>query len=258
MDPGLRSPLLDFFRRGEAARDVRMLAAQGVMAPRAHEQVALLVLLSDDQDPEVAATTAKTLDALPIEPLRAFLARTDVPAEIRQFFSKRGVEPAAAPAPDSSEPLMDTTPAAADGETAGKDGGDDDPKVLSSLSIVERMKLAMKGTREQRAQLVRDSNRMVATAVLSSPKLTDAEVEAFTKMGNVSEDVLRIIGTNRSWLKNYGVMLGLVKNPKTPPGISMQLINRLSERDVKMLAVDRNVPEALRLVARKLMVKALR
>lgn len=257
MDPGLRSPLLDFFRRGEAARDVKMLAAQGVMAPRAHEQVALLVLLSDDQDPDVAATTAKTLDALPIEPLRAFLARTDVSTEIRQFFSKRGVEPAAAPAADSSEPLVDAA-AAADGETAGKDGDGADPKVLSSLSIVERMKLAMKGTREQRAQLVRDSNRMVATAVLSSPKLTDAEVEAFAKMGNVSEDVLRIIGTNRSWLKNYGVTLGLVKNPKTPPGISMQLINRLSERDVKMLAVDRNVPEALRLVARKLMVKALK
>lgn len=257
MDPGLRSPLLDFFRRGEAARDVKMLAAQGVMAPRAHEQVALLVLLSDDQDPDVAATTAKTLDALPIEPLRAFLARTDVSTEIRQFFSKRGVEPAAAPAADSSEPLVDAAPAA-DGETAGKDGDGADPKVLSSLSIVERMKLAMKGTREQRAQLVRDSNRMVATAVLSSPKLTDAEVEAFAKMGNVSEDVLRIIGTNRSWLKNYGVTLGLVKNPKTPPGISMQLINRLSERDVKMLAVDRNVPEALRLVARKLMVKALK
>lgn len=254
MDPGIRSPLLDFFRRGEAARDVRMLAAQGVMAPRAQEQLALLVLLSDDPDPDIAATAARTLDALPVEPLRAFLARTDVPTEIRQFFSKRGVEPAAAPAPDSSEPLLDTAGAAADGDAPGSD----DPKVLSSLSIVERMKLAMKGTREQRSQLIRDSNRMVATAVLSSPKLTDAEIEAFTKMGNVSEDVLRIIGTNRSWLKNYGVTLGLVKNPKTPPGLSMQLINRLSERDVKMLAVDRNVPEALRLVARKLMVKALK
>ena len=120
------------------------------------------------------------------------------------------------------------------------------------------MKLAMKGSREQRAQLIRDSNRMVAAAVLSSPKLTDAEVETFTKMGNVSEDVLRIIGMNRGWLKNYGVVLGLVKNPKTPPGISMQLLNRVSERDVKMLAVDRNIPEALRLVARKLMVKSLR
>jgi hypothetical protein len=98
----------------------------------------------------------------------------------------------------------------------------------------------------------------VAAAVLSSPKLTDSEVETFTKMGNVSEEVLRIIGMNRSWLKNYGVILGLVKNPKTPPGMSMQLMHRLNEKDVKMLAVDRNIPEALRLVARKLMVKALR
>jgi hypothetical protein len=77
-------------------------------------------------------------------------------------------------------------------------------------------------------------------------------------MGNVSEDVLRTIGMNRGWLKNYGVIMGLVKNPKTPLAISMQLLNRVSEKDVKMLAVDRNVPEALRLVARKLMVKALR
>jgi hypothetical protein len=257
MDPGVRSPLIDHFRRGEAARDVRMLAAQGVMAPRAHEQVALLVLLADDPEADIAATAAKTLDALPLEPLRAFLARSDVPAELREFFARRGVQPAATPAADSSEPLLDAAPAPA-ADNASKDEAKDDPKVLSSLSIVERMKLAMKGTREQRAQLVRDSNRMVATAVLSSPKLTEAEVEAFTKMGNVSEEVLRIIGMNRSWLKNYGVTLGLVKNPKTPPGLSMQLINRLSERDVKMLAVDRNIPEALRLIARKLMVKSLK
>jgi hypothetical protein len=259
MDPGVRSILVDYFRRGEAARDVRLIAALGIMAPRAHEQVALLVLLADDPEAEIAATAARTLDALPLEPLRAFLARTDVSAEIRQFFSRRGVEPAPTAAEDSSEPLLETTAVPADGEAAaGKDESSDDPKVLSSLSIVERMKLAMKGTREQRAQLVRDSNRMVATAVLASPKLTEAEVEAFTKMGNVSEEVLRIIGTNRSWLKNYGVMLGLVKNPKTPPGMSMQLINRLNERDVKMLAVDRNIPEALRLVARKLTVKSLK
>ena len=55
MDPGLRSPLIDFFRRGEVARDVKLLAAQGAFAPRAHEQLALLVLLADDADPEIAA-----------------------------------------------------------------------------------------------------------------------------------------------------------------------------------------------------------
>ena len=258
MDPGLRSPLVDFFRRGEAARDVRLQAAQGILAPRALERVALLLLLSDDPDPEIARTAGATITGMPVEALRAFLARADTPSEIRQFFAGRGIEPAAAAAvagsEDASEPIVDANP----GAPASAAADEQDPKVLSSLPIVERMKLAMKGSREQRAQLVRDSNRMVATAVLSSPKLTEAEVEAFTKMGNVSEDVLRIIGTNRGWLKNYGVVLGLVRNPKTPPGISMQLLNRLSERDVKMLAVDRNVPEALRLVARKLMVKSLR
>jgi len=257
MDPGLRSPLIDCFRRGEAARDVRLQAAHGILSPRAHEQVALLVLLSDDPDPDVARTAAATIGGLPVEALRAFLARAETPAEIREFFAARGIEPAppqsASGASDPNEPLLDA------GSGSSSTAGDEqDPKVLSSLPIVERMKLAMKGSREQRAQLIRDSNRMVATAVLSSPKLTDAEVEAFTKMGNVSEDVLRIIGMNRGWLKNYGVMLGLVKNPKTPPAISMQLLNRLNERDVKMLAVDRNIPEALRMVARKLMVKSLR
>ena len=58
MDPGFRSPLIDFFRRGEVARDVRLLAAQGALAPRAQEQLALLVLLSDDPDPEIRRATA--------------------------------------------------------------------------------------------------------------------------------------------------------------------------------------------------------
>lgn len=254
MDPGFRSPLIDFFRRGDVARDVRLLAAQGVLAPRAHEQLALLVLLSDDADPEIALTANNTIGALPDEALRAFLARSDVASGVRQFFSARGIEPAAVAAADAGDPILDVladTPEASD-------GGQADPKLLSSLPIVERMKLAMKGTREHRAQLIRDSNRMVAAAVLSSPKLTEAEVETFTRMGNVSDDVLRIIGMNRSWLKNYGVMFGLVKNPKTPPAMSMSLLYRLSERDVKMLAVDRNVPEALRRAAKKIVVKALK
>jgi hypothetical protein len=129
--------------------------------------------------------------------------------------------------------------------------------LISSLPITDRLKLAMKGTREQRAQLIRDSNRIVATAVLSSPKVSEAEIESFAKMGNVSEDVLRIIGTNRAWLKNYGVALALTRNSKTPPGISMQLMHRLTTRDIKMLSMDRNVPEVLRMAARRTTAKKL-
>jgi hypothetical protein len=109
-----------------------------------------------------------------------------------------------------------------------------------------------------RAQLIRDPNKMVSIAVLSSPKVTDAEVEAFARMANVSEDVLRIIGSNRSWLKNYGVVLGLARNPKTPPAMSMQFLHRLTEKDVKMLSVDRNISETLRIAARRLMLKSVK
>jgi len=259
MDPGIKSPLIDFFRRGEVARDVRLLAAQGGMAPRAQEQVALLILLSDDADAEIARAADATLAALPLESLQAFLSRPETPNEMRQFFAARGLEVTPAYTIDLSDidfdqPLFDTLaelPEAPDAPPAG-DSPEDERQMLSSLPVMERVKLAMKGTREQRAQLVRDSNKLVAAAVLSSPKLNESEVEQFTRMGNVSEDVLRMIGHNRAWTKNYAVVLGLCKHPKTPPAISMQLVSRLTEKDHKMLAIDRNIPEGLRLLARKM------
>jgi hypothetical protein len=194
---------------------------------------------------EVAAQANATLDRLPPAALGELLARPVVPADVREFFARRAANAGATdPADDDDLPQI---PEGTEEEMS---------KVLANLPVKDRIKLAMKGTREQRAQLIRDSNRMVATAVLTSPKLTEAEIEQFCKMGNVSEDVLRTIATNRAWVKNYGVVLGLVRNAKTPPALSMMMLNRLTEKDVKMLSVDRNVPEALRLAARRAMVKS--
>jgi len=258
MDPGFKSPLIDCFRRGEVARDVRMLAAQGALAPRATEQLALLVLLSDDSEPAVARTANSTIDALPVDALRAFLGRPDTPKEMREFFTGRGIEPDAAaaaclPPIDSEEPLLDTLTELP--EEPGDGTPDPEHKLLSALPIMDRIKLAMKGTREQRAALVRDPNKLVAAAVLSSPKLTESEIEQFTRMGTVSEDVLRAIGHHRAWLKNYAVVLGLCKHPKTPPAVSMQIVHRLHEKDLKMLMIDRNIQEGLRVLARKMVTK---
>ena len=211
MDPGLRSPLVDFFKRGEVARDVCLMAAAGTLAPRAHEQLALLVLLSDDADPEVAATANATLALLPPDPLRAFLARSDVPVPMRDFFAARGIAPGDQAAADADAPLLDSAAAEPAQAEESEESGD---QVLASLPIIERMKLAMKGTKGQRAQLIRDSNKLVAAAVLSSPKLTESEVETFSKMANVSEDVLRTIAMNRSWVKNYGVISGPDEEPQ--------------------------------------------
>jgi len=251
MAAGLSSPLLDFFRRGEVARDVRMLAAQGAVAPRPLEQLGILMILSSDSDSEIRDTATATLGLLPDDLVASFIARSDVPTELREFFIARGITPSDTPAPDFEEPLLDTDQSGVEfGQEAGESAQTFTQR-LANMGVPEKVKCAMKGTREMRAVLIRDPNRMVASAVLSCPKVNEAEVEAFAKMGNVSEDILRTIGNTRAWTKNYAVVLSLVKNSKTPVAMSMTLMQRLTESDVKKVAADRNVPEALRLAARK-------
>jgi len=257
------TPLLDFFRRGDVAHDIRLLAAQGALAPRAHEQLGLLMLLVDDPDPTIARAAESTLQAIPVDALAAFLARSDVSTEMRSFFAQRGIEPAAVPATQADEPILDRAPEpeeVLDEDVAALDDAEAEERRssalqrISALTVAQRMSLAMKGSREERAILIRDPNKIVGVAVLSSPKLTETEVESIAKMTSISDELLRIIAHTRAWVKNYGVMLALTRNPKTPVAVSMNMLARLNDRDLKTLSTDRNVPEILRITARKKLV----
>ena len=123
---------------------------------------------------------------------------------------------------------------------------------IMKMNVAERVQLAMKGSAEERAILVRDTAKMVALQVLKSPKLSDTEIAGFAGMRSVSEDVLRIIASHRDWTKTYSVAHALVRNPKTPPGLSVQFLPRLGTRDLKIVAGDKNIPELLRRQARAL------
>jgi hypothetical protein len=249
MDIGVKTPLLDFFKRGDVAHDVRLQAAQGALATRAHEQMALLVMLTSDPEPDVAAAANATLGLIPAAALAAFLARTDVSEDMREFFANRGVAAGAEPAPEADTPLVDT---AAGPEIADEE--DDEKSAmqrLSEMSVPQKMSRATKGTREERSILIRDPNKLISVAVLSSPKLTDSEVESIAKMSSVSDEILRIISTNRNWMKSYVVVAALARNPKTPLAVSMNLLNRLTEKDLRTLSTNRNVPEVLRTTARR-------
>jgi predicted component of type VI protein secretion system len=254
--------MLDFFRRGEVARDIRLQAAQGGMAPRAHEQLALLMLLVGDHDPEIAAAAEATISTIPRASLEAFLARSDAPTEMREFFAGRGIQPAPVAAQGADAPLVESR-AAGDALDAIMEAGEEpsDGQVrestvqkIAALNVAQRMTLAMKGSREERAVLVRDPNKIVAVAVLSSPKLTETEVESIAKMANVSDEILRIIGFSRAWTKNYAVVHALVRNPKSPVAMSMNFLARLSDKDLRNLSTNRNVPDILRVSARKRVV----
>jgi hypothetical protein len=251
MESGFATPLLEFFKRGEVAPDVKLLAARGALAPRAHEQLGLLALLVHDPDPEIAITAENTLQAISKDALAAFLARPDVPSELKNFFAARGIEPGAA-ALDSEAALIDTTSKAEEVDEDEDQGTA--LQRLSKLNVPQKVQRATKGSREERAILIRDPNKMISLAVLSSPKLTISEVEAFARAGNVAEDCLRTIAFCRAWMKNYNVAAALARNPKTPIAISLNLLARLTEKDLRTISTDRNVPDVLRVTARKKLV----
>ncbi|HOT00255.1 MAG TPA: hypothetical protein PLY66_04540 [Acidobacteriota bacterium] len=123
---------------------------------------------------------------------------------------------------------------------------------MATLSVSDKVKLALLGRREERALLIRDSNKLVSTSVLSSPKLTDSEIEIFAQLRNVSHEVLRIIGTNKELTKNYRVVYYLVRNPKAPVEVTMPLLNRLTSMDLKLLQIEKSVPESVRAQAKRI------
>jgi hypothetical protein len=226
---------------------VRALAAMGLLTWAAADQLELLVLLLDDPDAEVAGVANETLNAISPDVLQAFLARPEVTSELRAVFRARGIEPGPVAAPDDAVPPVPV----ADIEP---DPSESRPQVLANLPVIDRIKLALRGTREQRTVLVRDPNKVVAVAVMGSPKLSVTEVEIYARMTSVPDEVLRIIGTSRQWTKIYGITAALVSNPKTPLALAMPLVSRLNERDLKLVARDRNVSDGVRAAARKFLL----
>jgi hypothetical protein len=117
------------------------------------------------------------------------------------------------------------------------------------------VKLARFGNGEARAILVRDRNRIVAAAAVRNPKITENEVVAIAKSRNVSDEVLRIVASNRTWTGTYRVKLGLATNPKTPVGSAIQFLNYLTERDLRTIMRSREVPAPISAQARRILAK---
>jgi hypothetical protein len=120
---------------------------------------------------------------------------------------------------------------------------------INRMSVVQKIKAALTGNMETRSLLVRDSNKIISRAVLQSPKISDTEAEGYAAAKNVSEEVLRLIASNRKFMKSYVVMRALINNPRAPIDVTMPLLARMNDRDLKGLSLNRNVPEVIRSMA---------
>ena len=127
--------------------------------------------------------------------------------------------------------------------------------LVQKMNVMQKIKLARMGNKEARGLLIRDRNKIVAAAAIRSPKITGQEVEGFAKARNVSDEVLRIIASNRDWTKNYGVRVALATNPKCPVPTAMKFVNLLQERELRHIMKSKDVPTPVSTQARRLLQK---
>ena len=123
---------------------------------------------------------------------------------------------------------------------------------ITRVSVGERVQLAVKGTKDERFVLIRDGSKVVAIAVLQSPKLSDAEMEMFASMKNIQQSVLRAIAGNRKFIKQYSVVRQLSQNPRCPVEIVLKLLPSLLLSDLQKLSKNKNVSDTIRKIALKL------
>jgi len=119
------------------------------------------------------------------------------------------------------------------------------------MSAVQKVKAALTGSQEERMILVHDPNKVVARAVLQSPKLSGHEVENLASMKDVSEEVLRRIVLSRKFMRSYAVVRALVNNPRTPIDVGLRLLRLINDADLKWLVINRNVADVVRNAAQK-------
>jgi len=341
------NPLVEQFRRGGVARDLRLMAAQGLLPLKPEDLVEMWTDLVKDPDEGVRKAADKSLSSFPAAELQPILKSRDTPAgvlswavthrsehelrevalqntslpdetiealapvltqalaelvvinqtrllrrtsllvaletnaglnndqkrrlrELRDSFRIGQAEavlppaPAAPEAPPEPEPEPELAPLGdvfmTEDEAMVRYLSEEERQQTEKVSAVQKiyrldvkqkLTTALKGSREERAILIRDPNRLVAAAVLGSPRITEPEIEAISGMKSVSGEILKEIGGHREWTKRYAVCKNLVCNPRTPIGIALTLVPRLSPRDIKGIAVDRNVPEPVRKQAQK-------
>jgi len=267
---------------------VRRKGAAGELPVSLEEKIEILALLSQDHDETIRNTafyTLQTLDAgelqqalsnpatspavldfaaLHLAPQRqdlmeAMLRNPQLPEDVR--VSLGSLRPATATEPvEGPPPAADSSaglPAPPTPIDLAPEEKDDKKRVtllqkINSMTPSEKIKTALTGNMEERLLLIRDSNKLVARAVLGSPKLTDQEVENIACMKNVTEEVLRLISMSRKFMKSYAVKRQLINNPRTPIDVGLPLLNHLNERDLKGLMLNKNIAETLRSMALKM------
>jgi len=258
----------------DTPKDEKIRAARGEADLPPDNLGTILLILSRDPDLDVRTAARKSLRELPSEELLAMasspqahpllldllarlhagdrkladviLSQPEAEPRTVEFLTAQGTEPSDVEVPDE------------DAAVAAEEGGGEDEeylskfKLLQHLSIGEKIKMAMTGDKEWRLLLIKETNKLVSTAVLKNPRLTDPEVLAIAKSIELNEEIIRLICMNKEWLKIYPIRKALVENSKTPLPKALRFLTTLNDKDIQALSKSRNISSVIAQQAQRL------
>ena len=107
---------------------------------------------------------------------------------------------------------------------------------MRKLTQTEKLLLAVKADRSERALLLQDNDPRVLLSLLRNPRLTVDEVVRVAKSSYLTFQIADVIMKTGQWMASLDVRLGLIHNPKTPPAFALRILDTLPDSEVKAIA----------------------
>jgi len=138
--------------------------------------------------------------------------------------------------PDERLARLMTRPASEAGQDARPPAAENAWDRMRALSQMEKILLAVKADRTERALLLQDNDPRVLLSVLRNPRLTIDEVARLARSPYLTFNIADVIVKATQWMSSLDVRLGLVNNPKTPQAFALRILPTLPDSEVRAIA----------------------
>ncbi len=265
------SPVVAAYVRPGTTAEQKRAACTGTVSLSAADRLILLLCLVKDSEPAIREIALSSLKEIPKDIITEYLARDDsnplVIKALSHFCSNFPLPP---PPQDTVESVIETDliddPDELDSQQEEDDGAVDEEgeafkskyKMVQTMGIAEKIKMALSGDKEWRSILIKDANKLISGSVIKNPRITEAEVITIAKGGIQNDEIMRLICANKEWVKIYKIRKALIENSRTPVQNALKYLATMGDKDLASYAKSKNIPTVIATMAKRLLLNKKR
>lgn len=228
------------------------------------ERITLLFCLAKDPDPSIRAAAIARIQKIPVDVISRYSDSDKAHPLVLETIIKIGetVDLTSASDLPTVAVLSDLTEVPCDLPDPDDEAPIDEEgeqflskfKISQMMGIGEKIKMALTGDKEWRSILVKDSNKLVSGSVVKNPRITEGEVLQLIKSGIQNDEIMRLICSNKEWIKSYKIRKSLIENNRTPVQNSMRYLATMGEKDLAGFAKSKNISSVVSTMAKRLLL----